>query len=294
MKPTHYEDLIMKRAMDLFAEEGLKFFGINKKVKELDPTELVVLETKNMFMDYTFFMEDDSFIHFEFQTTNKGKADLRRFRAYEALLSHQTGKDVTTYVVYSGNIKNPGDILKTGINEYKVNSISMADKDGDKIYNDIVEKIKLGKEITKQDVISLTFSPIMGGNISTVDKILNAIKIVKDINKDYKYDVESILYAFANKFLNGKDLEKVKEELRMTELGKSLIQEGIEKGRKEGREEGREEGKAELLIKMLVKKFKKVPNEYKEKIKTLPEETLEIIAIDIFEINSIEELEQYF
>ncbi len=142
MRPTNYEDLIMKRAMDLFAEEGLKFFGINKKVKELGPTELVILETKNMFMDYTFLMEDDTFLHFEFQTTNKGKTDLRRFRAYEALLSHQTGKDVITYVVYSGNIKDPGSILETGINEYKVNSISMSNRDGDKIYNEIVEKIK--------------------------------------------------------------------------------------------------------------------------------------------------------
>ncbi|MBD5637587.1 hypothetical protein HYI18_03030 [Clostridium botulinum] len=106
----------------------------------------------------------------------------------------------------------------------------MADKDGDKIYNDIVEKIKSGIEITKQDIISLTFTPIMGGKISKVDKILNAIDVVKDVNKDYKYDVESILYAFANKFLSGKDFEKVKEELRMTELGKSLIEEGMEKG----------------------------------------------------------------
>lgn len=226
MKPIHYEDLIMKRAMDLFAEEGLKFFGISKKVKELGPTELVVLETKNMFMDYTFLMEDDTFIHFEFQTTNKGKVDLRRFRAYEALLSHQTGKDVITYVVYSGNIKNPGNILRTGISEFKVNSISMADKDGDKIYNDIVEKIKSGIEITKQDIISLTFTPIMGGEISKADKILNAINVVKDVNNEYKHDVESILYAFANKFLEGKDLERVKEELKVTDLGKSLIDEG--------------------------------------------------------------------
>ncbi|BDR67726.1 hypothetical protein DP130_03240 [Clostridium tetani] len=286
MRPTNYEDLIMKRAMDLFAEEGLKFFGINKKVKELGSTELVVLETKNMFMDYTFLMEDDTFIHFEFQTTNKGKTDLRRFRAYEALLSHQTGKDAVTYVVYSGNIKNPGNTLQTGISEFKVNTISMASKDGDKIYNDIVEKIKSGIEITKQDIISLTFTPIMGGKIGIADKIINAIHIVKDINNDYKYDVESILYAFANKFLSGKDLEKVKEELKMTELGKSLIQEGIEKGK--------EEGKAELLIKMLMKKFKKIPNEYKEKIKLLPEETIELIATDIFELNSIEDLEQYF
>lgn len=306
MKPTNYEDLIMKRAMDIFADEGLKFFGINKKVKEFGPTELVVLETKNMFMDYTFLMEDDTYIHFEFQTTNKGTIDLRRFRAYESLLSHQTGKDVVTYVVYSGNIKNPINVLETGINKYNVNCISMADKDGDKIYSNIVEKIKLGIELTKEDIISLIFTPIMGGETSTVDKIINAIQIIKDVNKDYKHDVESILYAFANKFLSGKDLEKVKEELKMTELGKSLIQEGIEKGKKEGieqgreqgieqgREQGREEGKSELLIKLIIKKFKKIPKEYKEKIKTLPEETLEIIAMDIFELNSIEELEQYF
>ncbi|KOR24817.1 hypothetical protein [Clostridium sp. L74] len=43
----------------------------------------------------------------------------------------------------------------------------------------------------------------MSGKISTVDKILNAIGIVKNIDKDYKYDV----YAFPNKFLSGKDLD---------------------------------------------------------------------------------------
>ena len=81
-----HEDLIMKKAMDVFAEEGLKFFGINQKVKDSSSTEIVVLEALNLHMDYTFLMEDDSYIHFEFQTTNKGKSDLRRFRVYESVL----------------------------------------------------------------------------------------------------------------------------------------------------------------------------------------------------------------
>ena len=186
MRITNYEDLIMKRAMDVFAEDGLKFFGIDKKVKELGPTELVVLESKNLHMDYTFLMEDDTYIHFEFQTTNKNISDLRRFRAYEALLSHQTGKDVVTYVIYSSNIIN----------------------------------------LSKDDIISLSFSPIMGGQVSKLDRILNTIKLLKDIDITYRHDVESIIYAFANKFLSGKDLERVKEELKVTELGKSLIDEG--------------------------------------------------------------------
>lgn len=190
-----------------------------------------------MFMDYTFLMEDDTYIHFEFQTTNKGVTDLRRFRTYEALLNMQTGKDVVTYVVYSGDIKNPLSGYESGINSYRVNAISMANKDGDKIFNDIIDKIKSGEELSKQDIIALTFTPIMGGKLSKGDKIVNAIRVVKDIDKDYRYDVESILYAFANKFLSGKDLEKIREEIKMTELGKSLIEEGIEKGKSEGKQE---------------------------------------------------------
>lgn len=55
-----------------------------------------------------------------------------------------------------------------------------------------------GKDTNKQDIIKLTFTPIMGGKM---DK---------------------------------KDLEQVKEELRVTEIGKSLIEEGIQKGKIEG------------------------------------------------------------
>ena len=138
MKKPNYEDFIMKRAMDIFAEEGLKFFGIDKKVKDNGPTELVVLESKNMYMDYTFLMEDDSYIHFEFQTTDKGIDDLMRFRTYEALLNHQTKKEVITYVVYSGDIKNPISEYNCGINTYKVNAISMVNEDGDKVFDEII------------------------------------------------------------------------------------------------------------------------------------------------------------
>ncbi|OCB00094.1 hypothetical protein [Clostridium beijerinckii] len=269
MKQINYEDMIMKRAMDIFAEEGLKFFGIDKKVKDTGSTEIVVLEIKNMLMDYTFLMEDDTYIHFEFQTTNKGIEDLRRFRTYESLLNFQTGKDVVTYVVYSGDIKEPINEYKSGINYYKVNAISMANKDGDAIFNDIINKINNKEELSKQDIISLTFTPIMGGKLSKSDKIINAIRVIKDIDKDYRYDVESILYAFASKFLEGKDLEKVREEIKMTELGRSLI--------KEGKLEGKLEGKQENSIEIAKRAIKKGMSD--ELISELTELSIEQIQI---------------
>ena len=202
-----HEDLIMKKAMDVFAEEGLKFFGINQKVKDSSSTEIVVLEALNLHMDYTFLMENDSYIHFEFQTTNKGKSDLRRFRVYEAVLSLQKDKDVTTYVVYSGNIKNAKDTLETGINKYKVKSIFMSDKNGDLIVEELEKKVKNKENITKQELVALTFTPIMGGKLTKAEKIIKSIRIVKSSENEYKYDIESMLYAFADKFLSGKDLQ---------------------------------------------------------------------------------------
>ena len=202
-----HEDLIMKKAMYVFAEEGLKFFGINQKVKDSSSTEIVVLEALNLHMDYTFLMENDSYIHFEFQTTNKGKSDLRRFRVYESVLSLQKDKDVTTYVVYSGNIKNAKDTLETGINKYKVKSIFMSDRNGDLIVEELEKKVKNKEHITKQELIALTFTPIMGGKLTKAEKIIKSIRIVKSSENEYKYDIESMLYAFADKFLRGKDLQ---------------------------------------------------------------------------------------
>ncbi|WP_410746550.1 RpnC/YadD family protein [Clostridium neonatale] len=227
----------MKKAMDVFAEEGLKFFGIDKKVKDSSSTEIVVLQAKNLHMDYTFLMEDDTYIHVEFQTTDKGKEDLRRFRAYESLLNFQTGKDVVTYVVYSNGIQNVKTILETGINQYNVKAISMYDKDGDIVIQEVEEKLNNNIEVTKQDLIALTFTPIMSGKLSKLDKIIKSIRLVKKIDNEYRYDVESMLYAFADKFLDGKDLEKVKEEISMTKLGEMLVEDGIKKGKIEGKEE---------------------------------------------------------
>ena len=46
-----------------------------------------------------------------------------------------------------------------------------------------------------------------------------------------------MLYAFADKFLDGKDLKKIKEEISMTKLGEMLVEDGIKKGKIEGKEE---------------------------------------------------------
>jgi len=63
---------------------------------------------------------------------------------------------------------------------------------------------------------------------------------------------------------------------------------------KRGIEKGIAEGKAELLIKLLIKKFKSLPEGYESKIMNLSIDNIDRISMDIFDINSVEKLEEYF
>ena len=94
-----------------------------------------------------------------------------------------------------------------------------------------------------------------------------------------------LLYALFDKFGDNVSKKRFKEVVSMTEVGKMIYEEGIEKGIEKTKE---------MLIKQLIKKFKIVPEEYKKKIMALPQDVIEVIGTEIFDINSIDELKKYF
>ena len=110
-----HEDAALKTAFRYFSDVLLPYFGIPKKAVELTSTELVHLDVKKFYEDFNLVMEDGSWVHFEFQSKNEGREGLKRFRVYEALASYQHKVSVTTYVLFSGKIKNPMTRFTEGI-----------------------------------------------------------------------------------------------------------------------------------------------------------------------------------
>jgi len=98
--------------------------------------------------------------------------------------------------------------------------------------------------------------------------------------------IQNLIEYLNRNFIKDEILEN--EVNRMT---KTLYDPEVEK---RGIEKGINKGKAELLIKQLLKKFKNIPAEYEDKIMNLPINTIDRIGMDIFDINSVEELEEYF
>ncbi|MCD7716119.1 MAG: hypothetical protein LUI39_06680 [Lachnospiraceae bacterium] len=237
----------------------------------LAPTEQVHIELRKGLQDFNLVMDDSSISHFEFQSQNGGKRDLRRFRSYEADASYQLGQPVTTYVLFSGNIKRPMTQITEGINTYRVVPIIMRKKNADTILKKLQKKINTGTALTRADLVMLPLLPVMGGHLSQKQRIQSAFRIILHADLISKEDVDKIeatIYAMATKFLSKTELKEIKEEFKMTifsefisegrEIGLEIgRKEGLETGRKEGRKEGRETGRKELFLEQVEKKIKK-------------------------------------
>ena len=98
--------------------------------------------------------------------------------------------------------------------------------------------------LTKQDLVPLVLTPLMSGKDSMEDRIRTILamlrecekKVNEELSKEDIKKLESIVYAFANKFLNPAELEKVEEVLKLSLLGQMIFEDGMETGMKRGME----------------------------------------------------------
>ena len=238
MANTKHEDAIMKMGFDYFRDTILKSLGIDYEFVNLGPTELIELTIHSLYMDFTFLTKEGFYIHIEFQTTDKGENDLRRFLAYDAVYSHKTGKNVITYVIYSGGIKSVKTELNMGLFTYRIQPIYLKDRNADEVFEKIRQKQEDGTELTEEDYASLSLTPLMSGNMKIKEKIKEAVILSKKKRGLTAEKTMAMLYTLADKFLDSKDLDEIKEVISMSRLGQMLLDEGMEKGMKKGMEQG--------------------------------------------------------
>ncbi len=136
---------------------------------------------------------------------------------------------------------------------------------------------------------------------STKDKnerILESIRLAKQIkNNRNQMNSLALLYAFAEKFVDGNNMDRIKEVFGMTELGRLLREEGKKEGKEEGIKEGKKEGRRQELIRtstrLLTKKFGILPDNIKGKIENSDTTVLEIIVDEILDFKKLEDTYKY-
>ena len=145
---------------------------------------------------------------------------------YEAVTSYQYKVNITTYVLFSGKIRNPMTEFTEGLNTYRIKPIILTKFNVDELMKKLQEKIDVGEKLTKEDLVPLTLCPLMGGNLSQKDRIKKALefsrKAEEDIPKREVEKIESVVYAMAEKFLENVEMDEIREMMKMTRLGQML------------------------------------------------------------------------
>ncbi|MDD6491029.1 MAG: hypothetical protein PUG54_02190 [Firmicutes bacterium] len=235
---SQLEDKALKSATMYFGQELLPYLNVGKKIRRMLPTEQIRLEAVRASEDILFEMEDGTLSHFEFESVEITEDDLRRFRSYDAYTGMYYKKPVTTYVLCSGKVSRIRNKLAEGMSIYRIIPLGLKQEDADTLIAALKAKAAVGT-LTREDLAPLLLTPLMSGNSSIKDRILEAREIIGEehlpLTKEERQRMEAVLYAFACKFLKNADLNEVKEELSMTVLGEMIWNDGLERGMEENR-----------------------------------------------------------
>lgn len=224
----------------------------NANIKEIDfksenltynPTELIELDPKIYKTDMILEL-DHLIVLTEFQSTIVKTIDEKRYRLYTALVDYakRNNKPLILIVISTAE--------KTKIKQYKINKdcvftipiVSLKDFDGDKIINNIENKIKNNQKITRHEMLNLALAPFMSSKKPLDKQIEKTVKTLDEVRKSMKCSsdfVFGIELLIVEKFIkNERQHKKLTNILRDTmKIIDEWRQEDYENGKKEGKEE---------------------------------------------------------
>lgn len=224
----------------------------NANIKEIDfesknltynPTELIELDPKIYKTDMILEL-DHLIVLTEFQSTIVKTPDEKRYRLYTALVDYakRNNKPIILIVISTAE--------KTKIKQYKINKdcvftipiVSLKDFDGDKIINNIENKIKNNQKITRHEMLNLALAPFMSSKKPLDKQIEKTVKTLDEVRKSMKCSsdfVFGIELLIVEKFIkNERQHKKLTNILRDTmKIIDEWRQEDYENGKKEGKEE---------------------------------------------------------
>lgn len=247
------EDQLFKYATK---EDGFELLKLlkesNANIKEIDfksenltynPTELIELDPKIYKTDMILEL-DHLIVLTEFQSTIVKTIDEKRYRLYTALVDYakRNNKPLILIVISTAE--------KTKIKQYKINKdcvftipiVSLKDFDGDKIINNIENKIKNNQKITRHEMLNLALAPFMSSKKPLDKQIEKTVKTLDEVRKsmkcgsDFVFGIELLI---VEKFIkNERQHKKLTNILRDTmKIIDEWRQEDYENGKKEGKEE---------------------------------------------------------
>ena len=155
--PNNINDLLQKGIFNLFQSKAISFFGFKlPKIAETLNVELIDIKIEEKKTDLSFLLEDDTILHFEFQTDFRLN-DISRFLLYDVLVYEQhKRRAVTTVIIYAAGVRPREVALNFKTLTYQPYTIFLEERDGDAILKELEEKVSSGEVLKPKLPLNLS------------------------------------------------------------------------------------------------------------------------------------------
>lgn len=257
-------DSAFKFMVELDPQHLLDRFAIPYTFREFLPTENVLSIDSRYSMDCLILTKEGVILNLEFQSTYPKKDKRKVLLIYAILTTAKYEKQTSTYVITILPVKSETHCNKLQSNIYhRVYQKSSLELNGKELLNNINNKIKDNKPLTKKDKQDLILIPYSTQDTEETARLIlqsmkttNKIKANSKEEKMEKGQIKYLLMRLCEKLV--KDNEKCKEIRRLAKMGNPIFEEwkqegieegievGMEVGIKKGKEEGMEKGMEDL------------------------------------------------
>ena len=225
----HVNDVIQKYASGLFRNVTLEFYGIKTApIKELINPELPVVEVSGGAADVVFLLEDDTYLHFAFETGHNSAGAMLKCASYDIRLYERDGRRIYSVIIYTANVKTKPEELILGTLAYNPDVILMSEYDGNSMFAELETKINTGQELSDIDMLNLVLLPLMKHTLPRRELAENTIKLAQSIPDAGKRNAcIAAAFAFGKAYLDEADTDKLLEVLKMTDLLVKVMKDGM-------------------------------------------------------------------
>lgn len=256
------KDIVSKLFGDRMKGKPLSLFGLNTdaKVASIQPTNIPVVDVKELRMDNIFELDDGSVAILDYESVyredNFFKYGLYVMNVLKRYLKENKSPDIHMMVLYTADIENAQTTLHKTACDIHIEAAYLTGVDSEAWKREIQEGINT-RSITDEMLMHLILLPLTyKGTEEKQTVIEECARLARKIaDEEMETFALSGLLAFTDKVISEKTRNNIKEVLSMTKVGKMLMDEGRMEGRKEGRKEGRLEKTREASLKMLKKGF---------------------------------------
>lgn len=272
------KDIISKLFGERMKGKKLSLFGLESGLKVVDsrPTNMPVVQAKELRMDNLFELEDGSVAIIDYESTYK-EANFTKYGRYimgaiDRYLREGKRPDIHMMVLYTADIEEEVASLERTACSIRTESSYLSEAPSGEWLNDARVKIA-EKSVTDEVLMHLVLLPLTyKGREKKQEIIKECVGLARQLqDKEQETFALAGILTFTDKIISKETQKYIEEVLEMTQVGKMLI----DKGRQEGRLEGRLEGDMERARKTAGNMIKKgAPLKEIAEILELPVDTI--------------------